>query len=87
MANENRCAGGRPEHAGRAYDGADEAVHECRLPGAGGAADDHEHGSVHLAETREEVVVGLADEVVAGPPRFGRARNFQLQAYGGKLVT
>jgi hypothetical protein len=87
MADEDRRAGGGAENPGRAHDGADEAVHERRLPGAGRAADHHQHRGIHLAEARQEVVVGLGDEIVASAPRVGRARNLELQAYGGELVT
>jgi hypothetical protein len=73
MAGEDGRPGRRAKDACGAHDRADEAVHERRLPGAGRAADHHQHRRVHLSEARKEVVVGLGNEVVTGPAGVGRA--------------
>ena len=87
MAGEHRRAGRRAKDTRGTDNRADEAVHERRFPGAGRAADDHQHGCVHLTQPRKEVVVALRHQVVARSAGVDRPWNLELQAHGGKLVT
>ncbi len=56
-------------------DGADEALDERRLGGAGRAANHDQRLSVQLPQTREHVVVHLGDEVVPYASRCLRSRD------------
>ena len=87
MARQDRRTRRRAKDPSGADHRPDEAVDERRLPGAGRAADDHQHRGVHALQARQQVVVGLGDEVVAGPARVGRACDPELEAHGREVVS
>lgn len=87
MADEHRPSRRGPEDAGGADVRVDEAVHDRRLARACGAADDYQNRGLHLLEARQEVVVGLADDIVARAPRPSCLGKLELQSDRGEVLT
>ena len=83
VVHQHRRAGGGPQHAGRGDAGPDQRVHQGRLAGAGGAADDREQRRVEGHQARDDVVLELVDHL--GPRRALLLRAGQLQRQPGLL--
>lgn len=65
VADEHRCAGRRPQHAGLADPAPDKGVDERRLPRAGGAADHGQQGCFGFFQAGHQIVVELGEQFVA----------------------
>ena len=83
VADQHGGAGRGAQHPGRGDLLADQAVHDGRLAGTGGAADDGEQRGVEAAQAGEHVVVELPDELGAGLAGSSGTRDVELEAGGG----
>jgi len=86
-AGEHRRPRRRAEHSGGAHLRSHQAVDEGRLAGARRATDDHQEGRVEPAETRQQVVVDLPDQLVAYVPGFLGTRQIDREPHACELVT
>ncbi|MFC5040752.1 hypothetical protein [Ornithinimicrobium kibberense] len=80
MVDQHRGPRGRPDDPGGGDLLADDRVDQGGLPGPGGAADHRQQGRVEGAQSRQDVVVELVDQLGAG--RAGGADVVQLQREG-----
>ena len=59
VVHQHRAAGRRAQHTRSRDFGAHQAVHQRRLPRSRRAADDGQHGSVHVAQAGQDIVLEL----------------------------
>jgi hypothetical protein len=83
VADEHGRSSGGAQHPGRGDLRADQAVHDRRLAGPGGAADDGEQRGVEAAQAGQHVVVELPDELGAGLASPFGAGDVEPEAGGG----
>jgi len=67
VTHQYRGPGGRSQDAGRADRVPHQTVHQGRLTGPGGTADDHEQRRVEPGEAGKQIVIELADDRRGGP--------------------
>ena len=82
VAGQDRAVGRRPAHAGGAHVGADDAVHQGRLPRPGGADQRHQHGGGGPADPGQQVVIDLAEQLGAFGLYLGGTRDLEHQRDG-----
>ena len=87
VADQHRGLGGGADHAGDGHLAAHQRVHQGRLAGAGGAADDGQQGRLNGGEPGKDVVVELALNVARDARLLGGLREGQGQPDRGERLA
>ena len=87
VAGEHRAVGCRAPDAGRAHLAARDAIQQCRLAGSRGADHGDQDRGTRLAQPRQQVVLDLADHLLALCPRRLNAREVEQQLGPGDCVA
>ena len=87
VVDQHRTTGRRAQHARSRHFGADEAVHDRRLPRSRRAADDGQHRCVDLAQARQDIVLELSHRRGGLSPRLARAGQLDRRGEIPQRVT